>query len=100
MRANDSKQALVVGAGIGGLAAGLALQRAGWQVTVVEQASQLREVGFALLLAPNAMRALRLLGVADAVTAQAAVAQSGELRRLLPGPYLARQLIAMARAPF
>ena len=50
--------ALIVGAGIGGLAAAIALRRAGWAVRVFERASSPRELGFALLLAPNAMHAL------------------------------------------
>jgi 2-polyprenyl-6-methoxyphenol hydroxylase-like FAD-dependent oxidoreductase len=72
---------VIVGAGIGGLAAGLALRRAGWRIRIFEQAKHLRELGFALLLAPNAMRALRELGVADQVRARSVVAQQGEMRR-------------------
>jgi salicylate hydroxylase len=61
-----------VGAGIGGLAAALSLRRAGCEVTVLEQASRFGEVGAGIQLAPNATRALRGLGLLDAVAAQAA----------------------------
>jgi 2-polyprenyl-6-methoxyphenol hydroxylase-like FAD-dependent oxidoreductase len=67
---------LIVGAGIGGLAAGLALQRAGWQVRVFERAATPRELGFALGLAPNAIRALDELGVGETVMAHAGTADS------------------------
>jgi 2-polyprenyl-6-methoxyphenol hydroxylase-like FAD-dependent oxidoreductase len=66
------RSALIVGGGIGGLAAGVALKRAGWTVRIFERAANLREVGFALGLAPYAVDALRNLGVADAVLAEAA----------------------------
>ncbi|MEO8480747.1 MAG: FAD-dependent monooxygenase [Acidobacteriota bacterium] len=71
----------MVGAGIGGLAAALSLRRAGWQVTVFEQAAAPRELGFALLLAPNAMHALRAIGMADAMHAGGAVLKRVEIRR-------------------
>ena len=58
---------MIVGAGIGGLAAALALRRRGWDVRVIERAASPRELGFALALAPNALMALRELGVLDAV---------------------------------
>lgn len=75
------RDALIVGAGIGGLAAGLALRRAGWTVRVLERASSRRELGFALLLAPNATYALRQLGVADAVLSGGGIATRGEMCR-------------------
>lgn len=71
----------IVGAGIGGLAAGIALRKAGFGVRVLERAAAPRELGFALLLAPNAMLALRELGVADAVIEGGVVGTSGEIRR-------------------
>jgi 2-polyprenyl-6-methoxyphenol hydroxylase-like FAD-dependent oxidoreductase len=74
--------ALIVGAGIGGLAAALALRRAGWPVRVLERAESPRELGFALLLAPNAVHALRQIGVADAVLAGGHQVAAGEMRRL------------------
>lgn len=63
------RTALIVGAGIGGLAAGIALQRAGWRIRIFERAATPREVGFALNLAANAMVALEELGVASRVMA-------------------------------
>ncbi len=48
-----TRQALIVGAGIGGLAAGLALRNAGWRVRIFEKAATPRELGFALSLAPE-----------------------------------------------
>ena len=71
-------RAIVVGAGIGGLSAGIGLQRAGLDVTVVERMRELREVGSGLTLWTNAMRALGKLGVADAVRARGAVVESLE----------------------
>jgi 2-polyprenyl-6-methoxyphenol hydroxylase-like FAD-dependent oxidoreductase len=71
---------LVVGAGIGGLAAALALQRAGIEVTVLERAPELREVGAGISLWPNAVISLRRLGVGDAVEAAAARVQRADLR--------------------
>lgn len=59
--------ALIAGAGIGGLAAALALERAGWNVRVFERAASPRELGFALNLAANAMAALDELGIAEPV---------------------------------
>ena len=74
-------KALVIGAGIGGLAAAVALRRAGWNVRIFERAASPRELGFALLLAPNAMHALGELGLGDAVRRGGFIATSGEMRR-------------------
>jgi len=73
--------ALIVGAGIGGLAAGIALRRAGWEVRVFERAAEPREVGFGVGMAPNAMAALHELGVADAIVAHGVIPTSAEIRR-------------------
>lgn len=62
----------VVGAGIGGLAAAIALKRAGHEVVVFEQAPQFMRVGADINLTPNAVRAIDGLGVGDAVRESAA----------------------------
>ncbi|MDL4820426.1 FAD-dependent oxidoreductase [Actinomadura opuntiae] len=54
---------LIVGAGIGGLAAALGLQAAGHRVTVLERAERLRTEGGAITLWPNGVTVLRDLGV-------------------------------------
>lgn len=72
--------ALIVGAGIGGLAAGLALRRAGWDIRIFERAEAPRELGFGLGLAPNAIAALRELGVADAVLPYTVTPTVAEIR--------------------
>ena len=73
-------RALIVGVGIGGLAAGIALRKAGWDVRIFERAPVPREIGFGIGLAPNAVAALRELGVAEAVLARAATPLRGEIR--------------------
>jgi salicylate hydroxylase len=57
----------IVGAGLGGLTAALALQRQGWRVRVYEQAHVLGEVGAGLSLSPGAGRGLASLGVGPAL---------------------------------
>jgi salicylate hydroxylase len=60
-------RAVVVGGGIGGIAAAVALTRAGVDVEVHEQARQLTEVGAGVSLAPNGLAMLERLGVGDGV---------------------------------
>jgi len=58
-----TRSAIVVGAGIGGLTAAVAVQRAGIDVTLCERAPDLRAAGFGLSVQSNAMNALRTLGM-------------------------------------
>ena len=53
----------MAGAGIGGLAAGIALHRAGFEVTVLERSPRPREIGSGIVIQPNGVRALEALGV-------------------------------------
>ncbi|WP_053717606.1 FAD-dependent monooxygenase [Saccharothrix sp. NRRL B-16348] len=71
---------VVVGGGIGGLAAAVALRRTGWRVVVVERAAGFGEVGAGLSLWPNAMRALGALGLGERVRAVGAVETAGGVR--------------------
>jgi 2-polyprenyl-6-methoxyphenol hydroxylase-like FAD-dependent oxidoreductase len=72
--------AIVVGGGIGGLSAAIALRRAGREVTVLERAPELREVGAGLTLMANAVRGLATLGLADAVRRRGLAETAGGLR--------------------
>ncbi len=62
-----TRTAVVVGGGIGGLTAAVSLVRHGWKVTVLEQAPELGEVGAGLTLWSNALAALDVVGLGDAV---------------------------------
>lgn len=73
--------AAVVGAGIGGLTAAVALRRAGWDVTVLERAERLEPVGAGISLWPNAVRALEALGLGPALAAVSAPPAGTALRR-------------------
>lgn len=77
-----TRTALIVGAGIGGLSAGVALRQAGWNVRIFERATSPRELGFGVALAPNAIAALRALGVGDVVLQRSFEPRRGEMRRL------------------
>jgi 2-polyprenyl-6-methoxyphenol hydroxylase-like FAD-dependent oxidoreductase len=70
----------IVGAGIAGLGAAIALRRAGLDAVVWEREPELREVGAGLTLWPNAVHALRRLGISDAVLRAGARLTSGSVR--------------------
>lgn len=81
-------RAVVVGGGIGGLCAALALRRAGWDVTVHERSSG-SALGAGITLQANALTGLDLLGVGDAVRALGRVDAPGGTRTA-DGRWLAR----------
>lgn len=60
-------RALVVGAGVGGLAAAVSLHRAGWQVVVGERAAARRTGGYFVRLHPTGVAAATRLGVDGAL---------------------------------
>lgn len=60
-----SDKVLVIGGGIGGLAAALALAQEGLQVEILEKAQQIGEIGAGIQLAANAFAALDALGVGE-----------------------------------
>ena len=66
---NKSLRIAVVGAGIGGLSLAGFLQRAGFQVTIYEQARAFSRLGAGITLSANVTKALRRLGIADALVA-------------------------------
>lgn len=80
---------LIAGAGIAGLCTALGLIRAGVPVRVLEQAAELREVGAAVSLAPNATRALDSLGVEAALRAAANRPQRASMKHYRSGEELA-----------
>ena len=70
-------RAVVIGAGIGGLAVAAGLCSAGWDVTACERAASLEPIGAGLALAPNGLRALDPIGVGDALRALAVPQELG-----------------------
>ncbi|AZM63474.1 MULTISPECIES: FAD-dependent monooxygenase [unclassified Streptomyces] len=73
-------RAIVIGGGIGGLTAAVALFQRGVRVTVLERADSLEPVGAAISLSPNALRALDVIGLGDDIRALSAFQGEGGLR--------------------
>ena len=84
---------VIIGAGIGGLTAALAMAARGLRVVILEKADRLEEAGAGLQLSPNASRILISLGLRDALAANAVTpanirimsTTSGEVSRLPVG---------------
>jgi salicylate hydroxylase len=76
-----ARKIAVIGGGLGGLAAALALHRAGFRVDVYEQAPQLTEVGGGINMGPNAARILYRLGLGESLDRAAVRPISAHVRR-------------------
>jgi 2-polyprenyl-6-methoxyphenol hydroxylase-like FAD-dependent oxidoreductase len=89
---------VVIGAGLGGLAAGIAAHRAGHAVTVLERSGELRETGAGIGLMPNGVRALDALGLGGPVRGRAMPMPAGGGMRDRHGrPLLAVDQAAIVR---
>lgn len=86
----DGREIAVVGAGIGGLAAAIALATRRVKVQVFESAPALGEVGAGLQIAPNGVAVLEALGLRDAAERAASRPEAVELRDYRDGRLVAR----------
>jgi 2-polyprenyl-6-methoxyphenol hydroxylase-like FAD-dependent oxidoreductase len=90
-------RAVILGGGIGGLAAGVALRRVGVESVVLEQAAAIREVGAGLSLWSNAVAALRELGVEEKAVACGSVFETFSSRTSSGRPIAESRFADLAR---
>src|ERR1700738_5424939 len=90
----------IIGGGIGGLSAALALHRRGLEVTVYEQSPNLGEIGAGIGLGPNAVKAFRALGIESDVIAIGSTAEWQIMRNGQDGRIISRQPVAGTTAKF
>ncbi|WP_102262384.1 FAD-dependent monooxygenase [Mesobacillus jeotgali] len=76
----NNPDTVIIGAGIGGLSAAIALQQLGKKVKVFERASELKEMGAGIVLSANAIKALEKLGLADEVRQAGSPVKTAEIR--------------------
>jgi 2-polyprenyl-6-methoxyphenol hydroxylase-like FAD-dependent oxidoreductase len=86
-----SLKVIIIGGGIGGTAAALALMRAGCDVHIFEQAQIKSEVGAGIQISPNATRLLQRYGLGEALKPPAVRPQAIEVRRWDNGAILVRE---------
>ena len=84
-----SKNMLIVGGGIGGLAAALACARGGWHVDVLEQSDAFAEFGAGIQISSNVVRVLQSWGLTDALYQVAARPRQLDVRNASSGKLLA-----------
>ncbi len=84
------RRVLVIGGGIGGLAAALALARQGIRVQLLEQAAEIGEIGAGIQLGANAFNALDALGVGEAARSRAVFTDCLRLMDALDGKEIVR----------
>lgn len=76
---------IVVGGGVGGLAAAAALRRAGVEPIVLEQAPELLQVGAGVNISANGMKALKYLGADEHVRNTSVLSQGAQFSDLMTG---------------
>lgn len=76
----EKTKVIIIGGGVGGLCAAIALQKRGFEVKVYEKVKKFGEVGAGLTLWSNAIKVTRALGVADAIIASGSKLQRSQIR--------------------
>ena len=87
---DTGRKVLIIGGGIGGLAAALALARKGIRIELLEQAEQIGEIGAGIQLAANAFAAMDALGVGEAARGRAVFTDYLSLRDAIDTHEIAR----------
>src|SRR5215469_2028351 len=90
-------KAIIIGGGIGGLAAAAALARVGIECEVFEQAEELREVGAGLIIWANAIGALGQLGIAETLLCLGSRIETFEVRSWSGRVLTSSNYISLAR---
>jgi salicylate hydroxylase len=90
----------VIGAGIGGLAVARALCLRGADVTLLEQAPEISEVGAGLQISPNGFAVLRALGLDEVLQARSVQAEAISLRDYRGGEVLRLDLTTLERPEY
>lgn len=85
----------IIGAGIGGLAAALALRARGAEVRILEQAEAIREVGAGIQISPNGLRVLQALELGEGFRKISVRGQAVSLRNLRGGEVLRMDLAGL-----
>ncbi|HEY5128642.1 MAG TPA: FAD-dependent monooxygenase, partial [Bradyrhizobium sp.] len=93
-----TRTVIVVGAGIGGLTASLALAGQGFRVVILEKTERLEEIGAGLQLSPNASRVLVELGLQPRLAARAVTPDAISLMSARSGGEVARLPLGEAAA--
>lgn len=75
-----TRTAIIIGGGVGGLCTAIALRKIGIEATVYERAEMLGDVGAGLVVAANAIRSLRRLGLADQAIAAGSKVTRAQIR--------------------
>ena len=83
-----AKKALIIGGGLGGLAAALACARTGAQVALFERAAAFTEVGAGIQLGPNVVKILHEWGLQEALAGIAAFPNRLQVRCAMSGAEL------------
>src|SRR5438309_1250254 len=76
MSSSRTRRVIIIGGGIAGPAIAMALHRQGWQPRIFEAYPRVEHVGGGFQIAPNGMRVLAQLGLAEAVTSSGAIADA------------------------
>jgi len=82
---------VIIGGGIGGLTAALALSRRGIETSVYEQASALNDIGAGIQIAPNAVKTYRALGIEAALHAIGFETENQVIRSWRSGRIISKQ---------
>ncbi|PIA95873.1 6-hydroxynicotinate 3-monooxygenase [Cercospora beticola] len=82
---------VIVGAGLGGLAAAIACRHGDLEVTILERAAKIGNVGAGIQIPPNSSKTLKRLGVLSQIEESATALESFDVRRYADGSLLVRK---------